>query len=276
MKIFLTGATGFIGSHFTKEVVSAGYNLTALNRNNDVSLSDDLSDIEWLQKPMDQLSVNDLVGHDVLVHLASVGVSPKKASSRDLIYWNVEVLMKLLESSLEAGIKRIVIAGSFAEYGKSSEDYEFIPTSAPLQPTSLYAASKAAGFLLANTFAMQNNIEICYLRIFSVFGEGQYEKNFWPALVKAAKSGDDFPMTEGEQVRDYIHVSDVCKVMLNACFNTKILKGLPLVLNVGTGHPVSMRQFAELWWRQLDAEGELLFGALPYRDNECMRFVPKL
>ena len=55
-------------------------------------------------------------------------------------------------------------------------------------------------------FAVQEHIELCYLRIFSAFGDGQFADNFWPALQLAAESGSDFPMTAGEQVRDYVAV----------------------------------------------------------------------
>jgi hypothetical protein len=53
-----------------------------------------------------------------------------------------------------------------------------------------------------------------------------------------------------------------------------IQAGNPLVLNVGTGMPVSMRAFAESWWSRWQARGNLLPGAVPYRANEPMRFVP--
>ena len=276
MKIFLTGGTGFIGKHFLKHATSAGYHISAQTRLKDINKTSTIPEVSWVRKPMDKLSTNDLAGHDVLVHLASPGVSPKPASAKDLIYWNVEVLMQLLELSLKSGIKRAVLAGTSAEYGKSSESYEFIPITAPLQPTSNYAASKAAGFLMANTFAMQNKIEICYLRLFSVFGEGQYEKNFWPSLMNAAKLGHDFPMTYGEQIRDYIHVSEVCKILLDACLSKEVARGSALVKNVGSGRPISMREFAQFWWKDSKAKGKILYGAIPYRDNECMRFIPEL
>jgi len=50
----------------------------------------------------------------------------------------------------------------------------------------------------------------------------------------------------------------------------------PLVANVGTGHPQTLLGFAEHWWKNWDAKGRLLPGALPYRDNEVMRYVPEV
>jgi nucleoside-diphosphate-sugar epimerase len=276
MRIFLTGGTGFIGSHFLAELPRLRHDVTALRRPDSNLCVKIENEPRWLEKQMDKLDVSDLGGHEVLVHLASVGVSPKKATWEELIYWNVVVLMRLLEISRAAGVRRIVIAGSFAEYGLASERYEFIPIDAPLQPTSAYAASKAAGFIAASAFAIENQMEFCYLRIFSVFGEGQYEGNFWPALHEAAVRGKDFPMTAGEQIRDYIPVRDVAKAILFASEKEDISPGSPSVLNVGSGNPITMREFAEKYWKEWNATGQLQIGALPYRANESKRFVPEI
>jgi len=107
-----------------------------------------------------------------------------------------------------------------------------------------------------------------------VFGEGQYMQNFWPALREAALSGADFPMTPGEQVRDYVKVEMVAQAFLAAVQRGDITQGRPWVRNIGSGRPVSMREFANEWWTRWRAEGQLLVGALPYRPNEIMRCVP--
>lgn len=276
MRIFLTGGTGFIGSHFLAGLPRLRHDVTALRRPGSNPRVEIKNEPCWFEKEMDKLDVSDLNGHEVLVHLASVGVSPKTATWEELIYWNVVVLMRLIQTSRAAGVRRLVIAGSFAEYGMASDRYEFIPTDAPLQPTSAYAASKAAGFIAASAFAIENKIELCYLRIFSAFGEGQYKDNFWPALHEAAVGGKDFPMTEGEQIRDYIPVEDVAKEILLACESEDIKPGLPSVFNVGSGNPITMRQFAEKYWKEWNAAGQLLIGALPYRANESKRFVPEI
>ena len=49
--------------------------------------------------------------------------------------------------------------------------------------------------------------------------------------------------------------------------------GLPRIRNLGSGRPQSVRQFAEYWWREFGARGKLLFGSLPYRSDDVMRYV---
>lgn len=277
MKIFLTGGTGFIGSHLLRLLGTTDHKVTAIRRGSSQPCIDIGREPLWLVKAMDSLEPIDFSGMDVLVHLASVGVSPKTATWRDLLYWNVSVMVDLLEKAHAAGVRRFVLAGSSAEYGLAADKYDFIPADAPLLPTSLYAASKAAGFIVANTFAIEKSIELYYLRIFSAYGEGQYINNFWPSLRAAALSGEDFPMTPGDQVRDFMPVERVAEAFLHSIEGPSVAQnGVPFVANVGTGQPMSMLEFAEECWSDWGAKGKIIAGAKPYRLNEPMRFVPKI
>lgn len=275
MNIFLTGGTGFIGSHLLRLLGTTSHKVNALRRGASQPCIDIGIAPVWIEKQMDELQLSDLMGVDVLVHLASVGVSPKTASWHDLFHWNVLGMLDLLEKAHAAGVKRFVLAGSFAEYGISANKYDFIPVDAPLLPTSPYAASKAAGFIAANTFAIEKQLELCYLRIFSAYGEGQYINNFWPALRAAAMSGDDFEMTPGGQVRDFVPVESVAKALLSSIESKSIVTTKePFVANIGSGYPMSMLEFAEKCWAEWGATGRIIAGAKSYRPNEPMRYVP--
>lgn len=277
MNIFITGGTGFIGSHLLRLIGKTNYKVTALRREDSLPCIDIDSQPLWLEKKMDQLELLDFSGIDAFVHLASVGVTPKIASWHDLFYWNVLIMLELLEKAHAAGVKRFVLAGSSAEYGLSADNYDFIPVNAPLLPTSPYAASKAAGFIAANTFAIERQIELCYLRIFPCYGEGQFINNFWPSLRAAALSGDDFQMTPGGQVRDLMPVESVAQTILDWTEDQIVVqKGVPLVANIGSGNPMSMLEFAEKCWAEWGAKGRIIAGAKPYRNNEPMRFVPQI
>ena len=203
-------------------------------------------------------------------------MSPRHAGWDELVDVNVRGTLKLLEAATRAGVQQVVLAGTFAEYGLGASRYEFIPADAALLPTFPYAASKAAAFSMAHAFAVEKRLKLAYLRIFSAYGEGQFEQNFWPALRKKALAGEDFLMTPGEQIRDYVPVERVAQAFVDAAELESIVPGAPWVRNVGTGRPVSMKEFAALWWERWNAKGQLLVGALPYRPNEVMRFVPQV
>lgn len=274
MKIFVTGGTGFIGSHLLKKLADTDHDVIAQRRKNALPRIDIFKEPSWLEKPLDQIDAEDLKSVEVLIHLASVGVSPVQATWDELFYWNVSVFVRLMAQAKQAGVKKIIVTGTFAEYGLSANQYDLIPPDAPLLPTYPYAASKTAAFVAAHAFAIENGLELSYLRIFSAYGEGQFKENFWPALRNAAISGTDFKMTLGEQIRDYIAVDQVAdEVIKKITLQHTGVKKIQ-IQNVGTGHPVTMREFAEFWWRKWNAKGRLLIGALPYRDNEVMRFVP--
>lgn len=83
-------------------------------------------------------------------------------------------------------------------------------------------------------------------------------------------------MTAGEQVRDFIPVETVADAFVAALARTDLQAGEPKIENVGTGKPQTLRAFAEDWWKQWNAKGKLKIGAVPYRANEVMRYVPEI
>jgi nucleoside-diphosphate-sugar epimerase len=277
VRILVTGATGFIGSHFVNHALAAGHEVIALRRSTESRPRIELvQSPRWLTKSMLDVSEHDFAGVDCLVHLAATGISPRTAPWDELLLWNVTAPMQLMTAAHDAGVDRWVITGTFAEYGNSGLRYEFIPPDAPLEPTYPYAASKAAGSILFQALAAERHARLNYLRLFSVFGDGQHESNLWPILSRAAESGEDVPMTPGEQVRDFVSVDRVAAAILAACSDESLQPGVPRVCNIGSGEPQAVRQFAEHWWRRWNARSALKFGALPYRAGEVMRYVPAL
>lgn len=277
MKLFVTGATGFIGSHFVNQALDAGHDVVALRRSSDsrprIALK---TEPQWLYKGLNQVGEEDFHGCTTLVHLSAIGVSPQKATWRELMQTNVLDAIYLAERARNAGIQRFVVAGTFAEYGRSGERFDFIPPDAPLEPTFPYAASKAAAFCLFYSFAISSQCELYYGRIFSAYGEGQHESNLWPSLRQAAEIGEDFAMTHGEQIRDFVSVESVADTFLKACQRNDVKCGEPIVENVASGQPRVLREFAEFWWKKWGATGKLKLGEIPYRENEVMRFVPEI
>jgi len=277
VRIFVTGATGFIGSHFVNHALSAGHDVVALRRSVESRPRIVLArEPAWLTRSMEQISQRDLAGMDVVVNLAAAGISPRSSPWDELLQWNVVVPTKLLLIAASAGVSRFVAAGSCLEYGRAGGRYEFIPPDAPLEPTGAYAASKAAAGLLFCTIAAEKKLQLSYLRLFSVFGVGQHEGNLWPMIRRAALAGENLALTPGEQVRDFIEVERVAAELLTVARDEAVEPGRPRVRNVGSGRPQTVRQFAEHWWREFGAQGKLLLGELPYRSDEVMRYVPQL
>lgn len=276
MKIFVTGATGFIGSHFLNLLAKdSEIELLALRRSLHSQTRIPLTkQPHWITKQLDQVDKEDLNGVDVIVHLAAHSMYPPYDTLDNCLYWNLSAPLKLFNEALKANVNKFIVAGSCFEYGLSGETYEFIPVEAILKPTLTYAASKAASSIAFYQFAVQHQIKFSYNRIFQVFGEGEAASRLWPSLKKAAFSGEDFPMTKGEQIRDFIPVEDVAKFFVDACLQDALVAGQPKFYNVGSGNPQSILEFSEFWWNKWQAKGKLLKGKLPYREGEVMRYVP--
>jgi nucleoside-diphosphate-sugar epimerase len=277
MKIFLTGGTGFIGSHFVNQAHQAGHEIIALRRSASSQPRVQLQrQPVWINKAMPELIADDFAACDVLVHLAAYSANVPYDSLPNCIHWNVQAPLAMFAAAFSAGVPAYVVAGSCAEYGRSAERYPLIPPDAPLEPTLSYPASKAAASVAFHAWACEANTRLLILRIFHVFGEGEADSRFWPSLRRAALAGEDFPMTSGEQIRDFIPVEQAAGSFVKAIDRSDIVAGRPRVENIGTGLPQSLKQFAEHWWKIWGARGRLIFGAQPHRPNEMMRYVPKV
>lgn len=273
MRILLTGGTGFIGSHLLGVLLQAGHDVVAVRRPGSVPVIPLEQQPIWLERSLLDLKANDLVGVEVIIHLASAGVSPQQASWQELEQINVAAGLQLIQLAHQAGIRRFVAAGTCFEYGSEAEVWDRIPPNAPLRPTTPYGSSKAAGFLMLQAFATAHPIEFFYGRIFTAYGEGQFSGNLWPSLHQAALAGDDFPMTEGKQIRDFIPVADVARYLNIAAGRSDLQPAKPLVVNIGSGQGLRVVDFARKQWQHLGATGTLKPGANPSRPGQMARLV---
>jgi len=277
MNILLSGATGFVGSHFLQAALNRGHHIRAIRRHSLAQLTTKQpKQLEWVEAQINEIEACHLRGIDVVVHFAAAGVSPQKSSWTQMLDINVIGSQRLMTAAIKAGVKRFVAAGTCHEYGESAKLYDKIPVNAALQPLTPYGASKAAGFTLLRTTAIEQAFEFFYGRIFTVYGDGQCGLNFWPSLKKAATDGRDFPMTSGTQISDFIHATQVADHFLAACERNDIDASRPLITNVGSGNAMRLLDFAEREWTALGATGKLLPGSLPDRKDQIPRYVPDL
>jgi len=274
MHFFVTGGTGFLGSHFLAAALAQGHHVTALRRPGSkprISLSQEPN---WCEGSLDGEWSHHLRECDVLVHLAASGVTSGKDNWEQCFYVNVSQSLSLWRKALDCGVKKFLICGSCFEYGRTSLSYQYIPVDVPLSPLDAYSASKAAATMAALGLANSFELQLLIVRPFHIFGEGEAETRFWPSLVRAAKAGEDFPMSEGQQIRDFMHVDDAVQAILHSVHRLEVMSSNAEIENIGTGHPRSLLNFAKEQWAALEAQGSLLPGRLPYRTGQSMRYVP--
>ncbi len=260
-RVLVTGATGFIGAPLTGSLVAAGAEVAAvvLPGEEPVLPSDarayaaDITDVDALR-----YIVAD-VQPEVVFHLAAVGLTNPHLPAAEALRVNTGGVIALLEALREASCaRRIVLLGSSYEYGARRADDS-------CDPFNAYAASKVAAWAFARAAHNTWNAPVVWARPFQVYGPGQPEAAFIPAALRAARTGADFPMTGGEQQRDFIFVEDVVTGLLSLA-RAEGIAGR--AFDLGTGQLHTLREVAEQIWQLTSARGRLLVGALPYRPGE--------
>lgn len=276
MKIFVTGGTGFIGSHFIKQALHQGHEVHALRRPDSHPRIVLPQQPTWIDSSLDNVLPAAISPCDILVHAAAYGVSPQRCGWMEALQVNVLDSMALVHAASIAEVQRFIVVGSCVEYGNLESEVAPIASTSPLNPIGAYAGSKAAFTKAFTAFVRENSLKAAVLRLFQVFGDGQYSENFWPSLRRAALAGDDFRMTSGKQIRDFTPVEFAATQILDIATSLDLTPGRPVFRNIGTGRPQQLREFAAFWWRQWQASGRIIFGEIPDRPNEVMYYIPEL
>lgn len=259
--VFLTGATGFIGRRLTQRLVTAGAEVTALVLPGEANLlPDGVRAIPGdITVPETVARAIDAAQPDLVIHLAAIGITNPDLPFTAACAVNVGGVINVLDAARQMKtINRIVMIGSSYEYGARRADEG-------LDPFNAYSAAKVAAWAFARAAFNTWGAPVVWMRLFQVYGPGQREQALIPAAIRAALSGDDFPMTAGEQQRDFVFIEDVVEGLLAAA-------GAPGIegraLDVGTGQLHRVRAIVERIWALSGARGRILAGALPYRPGE--------
>jgi UDP-glucose 4-epimerase len=250
--ILVTGGAGFIGSNLipillnkdSKVIVLDNLSTGTLKNLKQVETHPNLTFKEGdIRNPN---TVHEVMGDvDVVVHLAAqIDVSTSVRDPLETHEINVTGTLNLLQEATKCKVQKCVFASSTAVYG----DTAFLPIKedAPLKPISPYAASKSAGEAYLSAFANCFGLETVSLRFFNVFGKKNQSNGYSGVitkfLLKAQANETLLVEGDGEQTRDFIHVSDVVEGILRA-IETKTQPGE--IFNICTGKPVSVNLLAE-------------------------------
>ena len=276
MNLFVTGGTGFLGSHFIAAALADGHQIMAIRRSESSPRIKLKQEPTWCCGNLDDDWRECLQKCDIFVHLASAGVVSNKDNWEYCFRVNVTESLALWRQAIDSGVRKFLICGTCFEYGLSGNQYEFIPTDAPLLPIDAYSSSKAAASLAAIAMAHRFDIKLLLVRPFHLYGLGESQERFWPSLCQAARSGLDFPMTQGEQIRDFMHVTDASSVLLDWSLQLPHSPVNVEIRNLGSGKLMKLIDFAQQEWSRLKATGCLKPGQLDYREGEIMRYAPLL
>jgi nucleoside-diphosphate-sugar epimerase len=268
MRVFITGASGFIGSQLTRVLVEEEAEVYALLRpdSNPWRVGDMLSSLkvvkgDLLHPEQGWLDELERVQPEICFHFAWYA-EPGIFLTSPL---NLQYLAKslvLAEGLSKAGCKKLVIAGSFSEY---DSDLGYLSENSTLKPNTPYGAAKIALHQALSLWAPRAGVELVWPRIFSVYGPMEHEKRFVPAVIIAALRGVPTRLSPGEQLRDYLHVSDTASAIWQVSQS-----GLTGPVNIGSGKPVTIGKIASQIGDMLGKSELIRLGDLPYREGDPM------
>jgi UDP-glucuronate 4-epimerase len=296
MRVLVTGAAGFIGSHLVETALAAGHTVVGLDAFTDYydvevkrsNVGPLLTDDRFTLVEAD-LQTDDLAplvdGADVVFHLAGQpGVRLSWSDGFvDYVGRNVLATQRLLEAARTARVGRIVYASSSSVYGNAAE----YPTHEAMLPAphSPYGVTKLAGEHLCGLYAANWGTPTTVLRYFTVYGPRQRPDMGLHRFISAALDERPLPLFgDGEQIRDFTYVGDVVAATL-AAGTTDLPPGT--VLNVAGGGSITVNALLDLLGevaerpltidRQPDQPGDVrITGGSVARARELLGWEPRV
>lgn len=268
MKVLVTGATGFIGNHVINTLLSQGHEVTASSRTLEKAQQQ-----PWYQKvnylPLiingEQTDVFERCGQpDVLIHLAW----EKLDAYRDPTHFEniVHEHYFFIRNLVLEGLKQCLVAGTCLEYGMQSgqlhEDME-------ARPVLAYPLAKHLLRLMLEGLQQSQEFRLQWVRLFYLHGMGQRKSSLMAQLDLAIAEGkSSFDMSKGDQVRDYLPVTEIARIISNIASHSDF-NG---ILNCCSGIGITVRELVESHLRSRTVDLQLNCGKYPYPDYEPFAF----
>lgn len=266
-KVAVTGASGFVGRHVLAELEKRGIDTVATSSRASNRTHTHTGSVRWVAVDIKQPPENCLaaLGHpDVLIHLAWAGLPNYKSLHHVEI--ELPAHYRFIRQLVAGGLESLVTVGTCFEYGFQ---YGPLAADALTRPSNPYGLAKDTLHRQLQLLKAQHPFSLTWARLFYMYGEGQPESSLLPLLKKAVLGGETvFNMSQGEQLRDYLPVTEVARRLVNLALNPKD-RG---AINVCSGVPISVRRLVESWIKENDWKIELALGHFPYPDYEPMAF----
>lgn len=264
MRVLLTGGRGFIGRHAIGCLLASGSEVHVVSRDaRPISGAfvhpGDLHDEQFVSRLIDRIRPTHLL------HLAWCTDHGSFWSSPENLRW-VATSLDLLRAFADAGGRRVLVAGTCAEYSWNSSVLN--ESSTPRIPATLYGASKGALREIALSFARVGALSLAWAHIFFLYGPGEDRSRLLPGVVCSILNGQQAKCTAGTQIRDFLHAFDVASALV-ALLNSDAEGSV----NVGSGEPVTIADVAQRAATLAGRPDLLRLGALPARPDEPASIV---
>lgn len=229
MRVLVTGAGGFIGSHLTEALLSEGYSVRALTYYNAMSNSEWIDTFPPETRNSIELMAGDIrdlafvhravKGCDAILHLAALGGIPYSyVNPESYISTNVTGTLNILEAARNIGVEKIIHTSTSEVYGSAL----FVPITEehPLQGQSPYSASKIGADQMAYAYAKSFDLPLVTIRPFNTFGPRQSLRAVIPTVITQVLNGDgNIKIGATSPTRDFSYVGDTVAGFIAALKN---------------------------------------------------------
>lgn len=277
--VLVTGATGFLGSHLTQELLNSGSNVIVLVRNNkktqqlfqqDQAITIcDLNDPGWMESLINLLSQASV---ETVYHIAAHGnINHSRDDIDSLVDANISLGTKLLEvCALSCPDAHWVWASSFWQFSSNGSKFK---------ANSLYAAAKSCFDTIFDFYKERFDISGTQLVLYDVYGEKDNRNRLLTGLANlichsslTGETSKVFELSGGEQQTLFVHVSDVVSAFMTAAKFSKQQTGPYSVSS--EKEPSSLKSQINNLLAQYDAKHLVTWGAKPYRQGEVFKIEP--
>ncbi len=261
IKVLVTGADGFIGSHLTEALLDKGYSVRALAQYNS------FNNWGWLEeitpRPGLEIVCGDVRdpdfcreicrGIDTVYHLAALIAIPYSYSAPDsYVDTNIKGTLNMCQAARDAACNRIVVTSTNEVYGTAL--YVPIDEKHPRQPQSPYSATKIGADAIAQSFYNAFDLPVVTARPFNTYGPRQSARAIIPTIITQIAAGrDKIRLGDLTPTRDFNFVADTAAGFI-ALGETPGIEGRDI--NIATGREVSMAQTLETIVRLMGREVE--------------------
>lgn len=272
MKILVTGASGFIGNYVLDYLVNnTNHKVIATSRNKE-KVKDKMwySKVQFLEANLYSNKSNFFEffdNPDMLIHFAWSNLPNYNKSFH--ITENLVKDIHFLENILDHGLKQLVVTGTCFEYGMQEGELCETMVANPQNP---YSIAKDALRRYIEFKTAEDDTRFLWLRLFYMFGRGQSPNSIVSQLESAIQNGEEqFNMSGGEQIRDYLPVEKVAEYIVKCALNLEVTG----IINISSGNPIQLRSFVENHLKTLGKSINLNLGYYPYSKIEAMAFWGK-
>ena len=275
-RVLVTGATGFIGSHLARRLCKEGVEVNVLIRkdSNKFRIKDIIRNlVSWEGDLTDYQSVCSCIKNSkpqIIFHLATFRNVERDVKLIDfMIDTNIKGTVNLLRAIIDekVALECFINTGTCEEYGDISAPFHEDRKEMPVSP---YSASKVAATYFCQMIHKTMELPIVTLRPFLSYGSYQdADMMFIPSLIKHCLEGKDFPMTWGNQTREFNYVDDIVDayVLAAECQNA-----VGEIINIGNGIEYKIKDVAEKIAKVMGNPIQLLIGAKSERAGEAEHF----